>query len=288
LSALSAQVVVDKDKSLDATDKTISASIHQRPSVLKVGIIRGRKSRQGRTFSAQRGGTTWASTKIPPSCDLDDVENIEHDCVEQKLNEAIRLKRARNLGITRDCLTLQNYKSKGDHYVVKELLKSALIRSSLDPSTSIVLVDGLKQFSKDVDVDFDTAMHQFSIELGDSKKDDTPHYLLDAQRLAQWCSSPSVMCLIVLSMLQKALVSIQRPPDLSRIADSAIEAATDDYIRSELKEAARLLSIDYLVRKYCGNGAQEYFRVVREHSNLAFSDYSQMPSTLTCSFVISV
>jgi hypothetical protein len=264
LSAFPAQVVVAKDKSMDATDKTVSASIHHRPSVLNVGIIRGRKIRQGRTFSAQRGGTAWANTTIqPPSCDLDDLENIEHDCVEQKLNEATRLKRARNLGMSRDCLTLQNYKSKGDHYVVKELLKSALIRTSLDPSTSVFVVDGVKQFAKDVDVDFDNSMHQFSIELGDSKKDDIPHYLQDAKRLAQWCSSPSVMCIIVLSMLQKALVSIQKPPDLSQIADSAIEAATDDYIKSELKEAARLLSIDYLIRKYCGNGAQEYFRVVR-------------------------
>eukprot|EP00984_Skeletonema_dohrnii_P000103 scaffold31_cov98-Skeletonema_dohrnii-CCMP3373.AAC.2 len=279
MSALPAQVVVAVDKNM-----------HHRPSVLKVGIIRGRKIKQGRTFSAQRGGTAYASTSTqPPSC-LDDLENIEHDCVEQKLNEANRLKRARELGMSKDCLTLSSYESKGDHYVVKELVKSALIRTSLDPSTSAMVVDGVKQFSKDVHVDFDHAVHQFSIELGNSRKDNIPHYLHDAKRLAQWCDSPSVMCLIVLSMLQKALVSIQRPPDLSQIAHSAIEAATDDCTKSELKEAARLLSIDYLVRKYCGNGAQEYFRVVRSNITIPVScfAYSQIPSKLTSFRVISV
>eukprot|EP00985_Skeletonema_marinoi_P020459 scaffold12176_cov144-Skeletonema_marinoi.AAC.20 len=283
MSALPAQVVVAGDKNMHVTDESISASIHHRPSVLKVGIIRGRKIKQGRTFSAQRGGAQ------PPSC-LDDLENIEYDCVEQKLNEATRLKRARELGMSKDCLTLSSYESKGDHYVVKELVKSDLIRTSLDPSTSAMVVDGVKQFSKDVHVDFDHAMLQFSIELGNSRKDDIPHYLHDAKRLAQWCDSPSVMCLIVLSMLQKALVSIQRPPDLSQIAHSAIEAATDDCTKSELKEAARLLSIDYLVRKYCGNGAQEYFRVVRANITIPVScfAYSQIPSTLTSFRVFSL
>jgi hypothetical protein len=261
----SAHSVAIENESLPASDKVVSTSIHHHhhPSVLKVGMIRGRKIREGRTFSAQRVVTTEASTAtLPPSCDLDYHESIEHDCVEQKLDEATRLKRARDLGMDKYCLLLSGYKSKGDHYVVKELLKSALTRTSV-PSTSALDVEGVRQFAKDVDVDLDNAMHQLSIELGDSKKDEIPYYLQDATRLAQWCKSPSVMCRIVLRMLQKALVSIQRPPDLSRIADSAIESATDDNIKSELKEAARLLSIDYLVRKYCGNGAQEYFRVVR-------------------------
>ena len=211
--------------------------------------------------------------------DLDDLESIEHDCVEQKLNEAIQLKRARDLGVDRDCLKLSNYKSKGDNYVVKELLKSALMKTSLDPSISDLIIDGVRQFANDVGVDFDKALHQYSIELGDSRKDNIPHYLQDATRLAQWCKSPSVMCLIVLSMLQKALVSIQRPPNLSQIADSAIQSATDDYIKSELKEAARLLSIDYLVRKYCGNGAQEYFRVVRSMLPYCFFFFCRCCST---------
>ena len=250
-------------QTVNVTNETLSSANHHRPSVLKVGIIRGRKIRQGRTFSAQRGKSSSAtSTAQTPSCDIYDHENIEHDCVEQKLIEATRLKRARDLGMRKDCLTLSNYKSKGDQFVVKELVKASLIRTSLDKSTSASVVDGVKKFADDVHVDFDHAMHQFSIELGNSKKDDIPHYWHDTQRLAQWCDSPSVMCLIVLSMLQKALVSIQRPPDLSQIAQKAIEAATDDCTKSELKEAARLLSIDYLVRKYCGNGAQEYFRVV--------------------------
>jgi hypothetical protein len=258
-------IVAAEDKSRSGSGNALTAgSTHHRPSVLKVGMIRGRKVREGRTFSAQRVSSTPSVTSVlAPSCDLDDLESIEHDCVEQKLNEAIQLKRARDLGVDRDCLKLSNYKSKGDNYVVKELLKSALMKTSLDPSISDLIIDGVRQFANDVGVDFDKALHQYSIELGDSRKDDIPHYLQDATRLAQWCKSPSVMCLIVLSMLQKALVSIQRPPNLSQIADSAIQSATDDYIKSELKEAARLLSIDYLVRKYCGNGAQEYFRVVR-------------------------
>ena len=248
----------------DLYNESGSASMHHRPSVLKVGMIRGRKVRQGRMFSAKRGGAVSESAPIQtPYCDLGDIENIEHDCVEEKLIEAARLKRARDLGMDKGCLTLSNYKRKGDHFVVKELVKSALAETTLDQPSSALVINSIKQFAEDVNVDFDHAVQQFSIELSVNKKDDITQYLISADRLAQWCDSPSVMCLIVLSMLQKALVSIQRPPDLSQTARSAIEASTDASIRSELEEAARLLSIDYLVRKYCGNGAQEYFRVVR-------------------------
>jgi hypothetical protein len=63
-------------------------------------------------------------------------------------------------------------------------------------------------------------------------------------------------------MLRVALVSVQCPPNITLLAKDAIAMAVDETDKSELQEALKLLEIDSLVRNYCGNGAQEYFRVV--------------------------
>jgi hypothetical protein len=63
-------------------------------------------------------------------------------------------------------------------------------------------------------------------------------------------------------MLRVALVSVQCPPDIALLAKDAIAMAVDENDKCELQEALKLIEIDSLVRKYCGNGAQEYFRVV--------------------------
>ena len=109
-------------------------------------------------------------------------------------------------------------------------------------------------YAKEGNADFDDALHQYAIELCDSSRDNIPNILKQAEKLARYCSSPAIRCLIVLKMLRKALVSIQRPPDLTGLAYDALSWVTDENVKSELEEALRLLSIDSLVRKYCGNG----------------------------------
>lgn len=256
-----------------------------RPTVLKVGLISGTKKRDGRMMSAQRVGRGMSGHNATPSPEFlflhksslspdsiaeasyieqdDDDESVDYDCVEYKLHEAMRLKTARGLGIAREVLTLANYSIKGGQYIVKELVKSALGRflaESCDSAASIV--DEIRSFATDVDADFDQAVHQYAGEICDDNRDNIPHALLFARTLFHWCTSPAVKCGIVLKMLRVALVSVQRPPDITSLAKDAIAMAIDENDKSELQEASRLLAIDSLVRNYCGNGAQEFFRVV--------------------------
>ena len=252
-------------------------SMSSRPTVLNIGMISGMKRKDGRMMSAQRvtRGSSSNNTSLDfsffnnPSpnsvaeasfVDEDDDKSVEYDCVEYKLNEAICLKTARSLGMDREVLTLSNYSSKGEQYIVKELVKSALKRSSLEDNADTV--NEIRAFAVDVDASFDEAVQQYANELCDDNRSNIPHALQWTQTLSQWSSSPSVRCTIVLKMLRIALVSVQRPPDLTGLAKETIEMAVDENVKSELEEAFRLLGIDSLVRRYCGNGAQEFFRVV--------------------------
>ena len=105
-------------------------------------------------------------------------------------------------------------------------------------------------------------MQQYANELCDDNRDDIPHALQRAQILCQWCTSPSIKCSMVVKMLRVSLVSVQLPPDLTELAKGTIALAVNETDKRELEEAFRLLGIDALVRRYCGNGAQEFFRVV--------------------------
>lgn len=237
-----------------------SRSFYNRPSVLNIGMISGMKTKGSKVFSAKRvehhtaaspDANLFARTSVP----ID--EDLEYDCVEDKLNEALRLKEARSLGMDRECLMLKNYSNVGEQYIVKELVKVALnlvIASAHE--TYKKTVDKIRQFATYIKANFDEAVHSYAIELCDSSRDNIPDILHQAETLCRWCSSPQVRCLIVLKMLRKALVSIQRPPDLSDLASNALCWVTDGSVKSELEEALRLLTVDSLVRKYCGNGKQ--------------------------------
>ena len=204
-----------------------------------------------------------SSSPMMTDAEEDDDESVEYECVEYKLSHAIRLKAARGLGIANEVVSLANYLSKGEQYIVKELVKVASDRSlgefwDLEES----LVGEIRSFALDVGADFDEAVHQYANELYDNNRDNIPLALHRTQKLSHWCTSPTVRCTVVLKMLRIALVSTQRPPDLSSLARDAVAKAVDENIKSELQEASRLLAIDDLVRVYCGNGAQEFFRVV--------------------------
>ena len=244
-------------------DSKVSRSTVNRPTVLNIGMISGMKSKSGKVFSAKRVGRPSApvSTDILfPSSSTSNIpvdDELEYDCVENKLNEAMRLKAARYLGIQRECLTLKNYSNEGEQYIVKQLIKVTLnlvVATEEDVTKEGVSVDKIRVYAREVNANFDDAVHQYAIELCDSSRDNIPNILKQAEKICRWCSSPPIRCLIVLKMLRKALVSIQRPPDLSGLAYDALHWVTDENVKSELDEGVRLLSIDSLVRKYCGNG----------------------------------
>ena len=279
------------DSKASALNRSMSS---HRPTVFNVGMISGMKRRDGRMMSAQRvpgsgnnGNISVASNTsldfsffnspspnsvASPSVNAynyedDDDDNLEYDCVEYKLSEAILLKTARGLGLAREVLTLASYtpgSSKGEQFILKELVKSALMKeqSIIVDGAQPEIVGEIRTFASNAEANFDDAICDHAIELCDNRRDDIPLALRQSQILTKWCTLPSVKCTIILKMLRTALVSKQRPPDLTSLAREAIDMAADEHVKSELKEANRLLSIDSLVRRYCGNGAQEIFSVV--------------------------
>ena len=285
--------------------KSRSSSSSSRPTVLNIGLISGAKNTSGsRMMSAQRIGrgnsnkcgvvgiTKSASLDysflnkllLSPDSNIetsfvnvnddddddDDDRSLDYDCVEYKLNEAIRLKKARDLGLSKTVLRLTTYSIKGEQYIMKELVKSALLHHYSDDScddettrtASSIVVDQIRSFAATLDANFDEAIRQYATELCDNNRDDIPQALRRTRILFHWCSSPAIKCDIVLRMLRVALVSVQCPPDITLLAKDAIAMAVDETDKSELQEALKLLEIDSLVRNYCGNEAQEYFRVV--------------------------
>ena len=262
--------------------KYSTRSLHTRPTILKVGMISGMKTKGSKLFSAQKVSYTVPPTpdsmdssffsSMSPAADTsvveDEYECTDHDCVEHKLDEALRLKTARNLGMAKDSLTLANYSKKGEQFIVKELVKSILNRATMSSEGGCTeMVDEIRSYAATVNASFDEAVQQVATDLCDTNRN-IPDALQQAETLSRWCSSPSLRCLIVLKMLQKARASSQRPPDLNPLAKEAISWATDGNVKAELKEETRLLAIDSLVRKYCGNGAQEFFRVTEPQHGL--------------------
>jgi hypothetical protein len=143
--------------------------------------------------------------------------------------------------------------------LVREDYSFSSVDDSCDSSASIV--DCIRSFAAAGDADFDQAVKQYANELCDDDQDNIPRALHRARTLFHWCASPAVKCGIVLKMLRVALVSVQRPPDITTLVKEAITMAVDENDKSKLQEATRLLEINSLVKNYCGNGAQEFFRV---------------------------
>ena len=247
-----------------------SRSIRSRPTVLNIGMISGMKRRDGRMMSARRVASNVSNVSIDMSLlsmapsvtsaaivtDDDDDESVEHDCVEIKLNHARRLKTARCLGLEKCVLLLVDYPSKGEAFVVKELIKAAL--GSSDEGVDDT-VDKVRSFADDIGADFDAAVERCALELCDGNRGNISLAIEQSKKMTSWCRSPSRVCSIVLRMLKMALLSRDRPLDLTDIARESIRLAPDDETRSQLNEATRLLVLDSLVRKYCGNGAQTSF-----------------------------
>ena len=80
--------------------------------------------------------------------------------------------------------------------------------------------------------------------------------------VARCCDNVSIKCQGILVVLRAALFCKYSPPWLTDLSRDAVEwAAIDLGLRSELVEASRLLLIDGIVRKYCGDEGCDLFRV---------------------------
>ena len=263
------------------------------PSVMQLGVLRGGAPRQRGTASfmarrVQRGtGTNKGSTSAPSSsigdhsfnsysaCDAQAVKlyrqfedkDMEAEAVEVKLGHAISLRNARDAGLPQRIVTLRLYDERGgSSFIAKELVRIISSKVSNDADREAQIMDRVKPFCEAAKTDFNVVLSMYTKDLCDSNRNNA-RVLLEAASLARLCTG-SARCEVALKVLRAAILCTEQPPALSNLSREAIEWAIDDEMRSELEEATRLLVVDRIVRRYCGNGAQELFRVADPHHGL--------------------
>ncbi len=212
----------------------------------------------------------------------DNYEEIE-DIVLQKLHQAKVLKNARSLGLAANVLSLRTYSAKGGaKLLAKELVRQSSRKAANHRQESI---DQVQTFCKDVGVDFDAAVMDYCVELC-SSKETSKSSLEESALLACYCESVTARCRVTLVILRASLLVGHSSLLLKTLASDAIGlAAGNSTFQSELEEAARLLLVDDIVRRYCGNAAADLFRVDNPRHAIKLLDFVcrhvQHPSALT-------
>jgi hypothetical protein len=79
--------------------------------------------------------------------------------------------------------------------------------------------------------------------------------------LAELTKSPDLTCDLALRICRLASLSEDVPDCVIAFANEAMNLALSEGIRSELKEAIRLLVINDIIRRYCGHSAREFFNL---------------------------
>eukprot|EP00980_Cylindrotheca_fusiformis_P001960 scaffold443_cov125-Cylindrotheca_fusiformis.AAC.9 len=215
------------------------------PTILELGRIRtgAQKSRSRKLASLQA---------------VDESE----ECVESKLSAARCLKHAREFGLGRDLVHLRTFSSYGGtQFVAKELVKMFSSTAKNHNERSESLSTKFNSFCNDSQANFDEAIILYTKDLCGDKNTST-HAIEESASLSRCCIGSITRCQVVLISLRAALFCRFSPTWLSKLSQEAIEwAAGDTSLRSELEEASRLLLIDGIVGRYCGEGAKELFHV---------------------------
>jgi hypothetical protein len=215
----------------------------------------------------------------------DNYEDID-DIVQHKLHQAKVLRNARQFGFSKWVLTLSNYSAKGGaKFLAKELVRQSSATAKDDTSLQKNMLDRVKQFCDVGMVSFDGAITDYCAELCSSEQTNNSS-IEESALLARYCESLTARCRVTLAILERAVLSGHSSLLLKSLSKDAIEWATgDSTLRSELEEAARLLLVDDIVRRYCGNAAAELFRVNNPRHAMKLLDFvcrhAQYPSVLT-------
>ena len=263
------------------------------PTVMKLGLLRGGGRKKGTTsfmaLRAHRGKAPAATSRTERSirgnnaCDAEllkifsqfeeDMEG-ESELVEKKLLQALHLSEARTLGLPKRIISLSSYEqSGGSTFVAKELVRLSPSNYKKSSHSKEEYITGqIIPFCKRADVAFDKVLLVYTKELCEHNHND-PDALLEAASLASFCLEDTIRCSIALRVLRSALLCSELPPALSEISKEAMDCAIDEGIRSELEESSRLLVVDRIVRRYCGNGAQELFHVSDPRHGLKLLQY---------------
>lgn len=238
------------------TPTTLPESSVQRtaPTVLKLGHLEigAVKRRQPNTLLAMVHGDD----------DDDCIYEDNEQCVEDKLHEAACLAEARGLGFTRDAATLRTFgPNGGETFCAQQLVQLCSRGSESHDVRAKNLAEQVKPFCSRFGVDYDTIVLQCSESLCRGKHIGEDQ-IREATSIACCCESVSVKCHGILAALRAALLCGCSADWLTHISKNAVAwASADSKLQSELIEASRLLLIDSIVRKYCGSGAKDLFRV---------------------------
>jgi hypothetical protein len=215
------------------------------PTILELGRIKGgaQKSRS-RKFAS-----------------LEAVDESE-ESVESKLVAARCLKHARGLGLDRNLVSLRTFSSYGGtQFIAKELVRLFSSSSKTHDKRSQKLSTCFRNFCQESSARFDEAIILYAKELCGGKNT-SKRAIEESSSLSRCCIATITKCQVVLITLRAALFCRFSPLWLSKLSQEAIEwAAGDSSLRSELEEASRLLLIDGIVGRYCGDGAKELFHV---------------------------
>lgn len=193
----------------------------------------------------------------------EDAFEISEGSVEMKLDSAHHLKLARAMGLKKGLVTLRDFKYRGGaQFIAKELIRTfSATMIGEDEKINESLVEGLSRFCEATKADYDLALVSYAKEL--CGENTTNHQdVLRAASIARCCKASPSKIEIVLTALRASLFLHHSPPWLKQLSKDAIKwAAGDSSLRTELEEASRLLLIDEIVGRYCGEGAKQMFHV---------------------------
>ena len=216
------------------------------PTLLKLGHLKG---------GAQKIALNQLATVG------DDMDGNE-DLVELKLTYARLLKQARDLGLKRSLVSLQTFsRCGGVQYIAKELVRTFSAFASNHEERHLALSTHCKCFCHQSGANLEEALLEYSKELCRGSKT-SKQAIQEACSIARSAENANIKCQIILTALRAALFCRYSPTWLSELSTDAIQWASGDCtLRSELEESSRLLLIDGIVGRYCGEGAKELFHV---------------------------
>ncbi|CAJ1953406.1 unnamed protein product [Cylindrotheca closterium] len=210
-------------------------------------------------FSTMRRGAQKARARRYSS--IDTIDESE-DCVESKLVAARCLKHARELGLEKKLITLRTYSSCGGaQFIAKDLVRLFSQSARDNKQRGEMLSSQFQWFCLESSANADKAIKQYTKDLCGGNMT-TKRAVDESASLSQCCMATKTKCEVVLVTLRAAKFCHYSPEWLSKLSLDAIEwAAGDSALRSELEEASRLLLIDGIVGRYCGDAAKELFHV---------------------------
>ena len=215
------------------------------PTILELGRMKRGATRSGQIQSLS----------------VDTIDENE-EFVETKLQTARWLKLARSLGLSRELLYLHNFVDQGGvRYASKELIRFYSSLANSHEERYDALTKKVNNFCSVSHAGYDEALIAYSKDLCRGRNTNE-RAIEEVASIARCCLCPTSKCQITKIALQAALFCRFSPIWLTNLSKDAIEwSAGDSSLRSELEEASRLLLIDGIVGRYCGNGAKELFHI---------------------------